>query len=162
MHTRPPVDPARAIVDAIQTLMAARLGRAFVPLVILFLVGIGGLFVNAPGGALTALGAVATVGATLAYGLRIVQRAVGRTDSLWMSAAYVGSLLPPAYGLYVVGWVGLRAIALGTSPAGLALAIGQMVLGVWVLRSWMKVVELERRARIMLRGAEGEGGDRWR
>ena len=131
------------------------------------LVGLGETFFGAgavgmlggPGaGFPLALGAVLTSAEMLAYGLRIVQRALDRPNRLWMSIAYLASVLPPAFGLYVAGWLGLRGIA--TSPFGLETlgAVVLVVLGVWVLRAWVRVVEIERLARIMTINLDGQGG----
>ena len=152
----PSVDPARAIADAIQNLMASRLGRGFIPLAVLF--AWGGVEFVGGGGLVLPLGAVATGGAMLAYGLRIVQRAVGRPHRSWMGLAMATSVIPPIYSLYVLGWRGLRGLALGLSWPTVISATLSIGLGVWVLRSWMRVVEIERLAQIMTLKLDGEGG----
>ncbi len=66
-----------------------------------------------------------------------------------MSLAMWGSLVPFAFSLYVLGWLGLRTLATGGGVAGWLAGIVFAAMGIWVLRSWMRVVEVERLARIM-------------
>lgn len=94
----------------------------------------------------------------LAYGLRIVQRAFGRPDRPWMVMASVCSVIPPVFSVYVLGWLGLRGFTMGFALSTFASATLSTALGVWSLRSWMKVVEIERLARIMTMNLDGEGG----
>jgi hypothetical protein len=42
--------------------------------------------------------------AMIAYGQRVVQHAFGRPPRWWMALAAVGSSIPPAFGVYVLGW----------------------------------------------------------
>jgi len=156
MSSHEPSNPREAVNAAIQNLMASRLGRGFVPLGLLFAWGVGAMFFG--GGVALPGGAVAAAAAMLAYGLRIVQRAFGRPDRFWMRVASVASVIPPAFSVYVVGWLGLRGFTLGFALSTLLSAILSTVLGVWTLRSWMKVVEIERLARIMTLNLDGEGG----
>jgi hypothetical protein len=149
---------ARAVGDAIQNLMAVRLARGFVPLGALFALGIGLWLLGGPGGQAVAFGAILAAGAMLAYGLRIVQRALGRPRRFWMSLAMGASVVPPAYALYVLGWRGLRGLAVSQTTWALALATIHFALGVWVLRVWMRVVEIERLAKIMNMNANEDGG----
>jgi hypothetical protein len=151
-------DANRAVADAIQALMAARLGRGFLPVGILFSLGAVGAIRGVPTGMPLAIGAIATSAAMLGYGLRIVQRAIGRPDRLWMSLAMAGSVVPPLYALYVVGWLGLRQLTDFGSAIGWGLAILHVGVGVWVLRCWMRVVEIERLAQVMTFNLDGEGG----
>ncbi|MGB1779917.1 MAG: hypothetical protein ACPHQP_10210, partial [Longimicrobiales bacterium] len=72
MSANTPPDPREAVNAAIQNLMASRLGRGFVPLGLLFVWGVGSMFLG--GGVTLPGGAVAAAAAMLAYGLRIVQR----------------------------------------------------------------------------------------
>ena len=149
----PPPTPAAAQVvgSAIQDMAATRLGRGFLPLGLLFLVGLGQMLRGGGGFALAA-GAPLAAGAMLAYGLRVVQRAFGRPARPWMILAVVGGLLPPVFGVYVLGWLGLRSVAEG---GGLASFVGGVVmvgLGIWVLRAWMQIMELHRLAETMAMG----------
>jgi hypothetical protein len=66
-----------------------------------------------------------------------------------MGAALVGSTVPPAYGVYVFGWHGLRGLAQGGGAGAVLIAILLTGAGVWVLRSWMRIVEVERLAGVM-------------
>lgn len=161
-----PVAPRQAVASAIQNLVAARLGRGFVPAALLFLVGLVELAAplrgDVPAGPTSthalalAGGAVVSAAAMLAHGLRVVQEAFGRPARFWMRLARWGSGAPLLYGLYVLGWRGLRQLALGGGLAGLGLGIGFAVLGSWILRSWMRVVEVEQLARVMTLGLQGE------
>jgi hypothetical protein len=145
-----PGSPRQVVAAAVQDLVAARLGRGFVPLTVLFLIGIVEQFLS-PGFdlPLMSLGALAAGGTMLAYGLRISQRAFARPERAWMSWAMLGSLVPPLFGLYVLGWRGLRQLALGTGLGGLGAGLVFAALGTWAMRSWMKVVEVERLAQVM-------------
>ncbi len=149
-------DPYAAVNAAIQNLMANRLGRAFVPLGLLFAWGMAAAFFG--GGFLMPVGALASSAATLAYGQRIVHRAFGRPNRPWMTAASMASVLPPMFGVYVLGWLGLRGFALGFAASTIISATLGTVLGVWTLRSWMRIVEIERLARVMTINLDGEGG----
>ena len=150
-------DEARRVVaTAVQDLVAKRLGRGFVPLGVLFVVGVAQRLVASGGGALwLSLGALATGAAMLAYGLRISQRAFGHPHRLWMSLAMLGSLVPLAFGLYVLGWLGLRRMATGEGPGAIGIGIAFAGMGTWVMRAWMKVVEVERLAQVMTMDLEG-------
>ena len=158
---QPAAAPQQVVGKAIQDLTAARLGRGFIPLALL---GVGG-FVQlvtagfaSPDGLRLVIGALATGGAMLAYGLRTVQNAFGRERKPWMSAAMLGGLVPPLFALYLLGWRGLRGLVGGGGVGGTVLAILFIATGVWVLRTWMKVVEIERLARVMSLNMDEEGG----
>jgi len=146
----------QVVATAVQDLVAKRLGRGFVPLVVLFLVGVMQRLFASGGGALwLSGGALATAAAMLAYGLRISQRAFGQPHRVWMSLAMLGSLVPPVFGLYVLGWLGLRRMATGGGFAAIGVGIAFAAVGSWVMRSWMKVVEVERLAQVMTMDLEG-------
>lgn len=147
--------PTQVVGRAIQAMAAARLGRAFVPLALLLLLGLGEMLART-GGFVLAVGAPLSAGALLAYGLRVVQRAFGRPHKLWMVGAGVVGFLPPVFGVYVLGWLGLRGVAQG---GGVASVLGGVLfagLGVWVLRSWMQLLELHRLAETMTLGVLAE------
>ncbi|MDH3272318.1 MAG: hypothetical protein OEN56_13345 [Gemmatimonadota bacterium] len=150
-------DAEALVANAIQDLVAARLGRGFVPLALLFGVGAVDVLRAAPGGWLLAGGALFASGAMLACGLRIVQRSLSRPDRPWMEFAMLTSVVPPVYALYVLGWRGLRALAEGLSSVGVLVAVLHVLVGVWLLRSWMRVVEIERLVEVMSVHSEGEG-----
>lgn len=136
--------------------MAARLGRGFIPLAIAFVVGVIRLLVSAESGLALPLGALAAGSAMLAYGMRVSQRAFGRPHRRWMSAAMLGSLVPPLFALYVLGWLGLRGLATGEGAGAWGAGIGFAFLGSWTMRSWMKVVEVERLAQVMTVDLQGD------
>jgi hypothetical protein len=148
----PPIPPTVAVGSAIQNLVAARLGRGFAPLALLCLVGLGEMLAGVGSGWLLAVGAPLTAGAMLAYGMRVVQRAFGRPARLWMRAAVASSLLPPVFGVYVLGWRGLRAAA---AWEGLTAGLGGIflaALGAWTLRAWLRLLEVRRLAEVMTAG----------
>jgi hypothetical protein len=133
----------------IQDLMAGRLGRGFVPLGVLSVVGLLELlsidFIAGDGLVLVlVLGAIAAGVAMLSCGLRVSQLAFGRAKRPWMSAAMLFSLIPPGFAVYVLAWRGLRLFVVGTGVSGLATAGFFTVAGAWTMYSWTKVAELER------------------
>lgn len=143
------------VATAVQNLVAARLGRGFIPLAILFVVGVGEqVLAEGFGSPVLAVGALAAAGTMLAYGLRISQHAFDRPHRAWMSWAMAGSLVPFLFALYVLGWRGLRQLAQGGGLAGFGVGIAFAWLGTWAMRSWMKVVEVERLAKVMTTGLE--------
>jgi len=147
-----PPAPQHAIGEAIRTVTAARLGRGFVPLAALAATGLvqlatGGLG-NSQGWVLV-FGAVATAVAMLAFGVRNVQKAFGRRDTVWMSLAVMGSIIPPVFTLYVFAWRGLREVAVGDGAMTRLLGVLFSGLGLWALRSWMRLVEVQSLARAM-------------
>ena len=159
--TQPPDLPPtvlQVVGKAIQDLAAARLGRAFVPLALLCLVGVGRM-VTGSGGLELALGAPLVAGAMLGHGLRVVQRAFGRPPKAWMAVAGVAGVLPLAFGVYVLGWRGLRTLGAFDGLLGVGSGLFFTVVGIWVLRSWVKLLELGRLADTMVMG-DGFGGDR--
>ena len=131
----------------IQDLMAGRLGRGFVPLGVLSVVGLLELLsidFIAGDGLVLGLGAIAAGVAMLSCGLRVSQLAFGRAKRPWMSAAMLFSLIPPGFAVYVLAWRGLRLFVVGTGVSGLATAGFFTVAGAWTMYSWTKVAELER------------------
>lgn len=155
----PPVsrDVGAVVRTAIQDLVAARLGRGFVPLVGLFFAGLVGLFASRPAAAPMAVGALASAACMLAYGLAIVDSTFGRLGGVRGVMTIACSVVPPLYGVFVVGWPGLRGFTLGAGWIDLAVATLNVVLGVWVLRSWLRVVEVRRLARAMVSPHDGPG-----
>lgn len=131
----------------IQDLMAGRLGRGFVPLGVLSVVGLLELLsidFIAGDGLVLVLGAIAAGVAMLSCGLRVSQLAFGPAKRPWMSAAMLFSLIPPGFAVYVLAWRGLRLFVVGTGVSGLATAGFFTVAGAWTMYSWTKVAELER------------------
>jgi hypothetical protein len=147
-------DATRAVVEAIQSLVAARLGRAFLPAALLFAWGAARVVRGAE--PWVAVGAVLTSAAMLAHGQRTVQRLLHR-ERRWMSAAALASAIPPLYGLWIVGWLGLRAAATESGLVAVTSAIAYVGLGVWLLRCWLKLLEVERLARVMVQGPGNSG-----
>jgi len=157
----PPVAPEQAVGKAIQTLMATRLGRGFMPLSVLAVAGLleqvwpdftGG------GGLALVLGAVAAGAAKLSFGVRVSQLAFARPERRWMAVAMFFSLIPPGFALYVLAWRGLRFFVVGSGISGFVTAIFFTLMGVWAMHAWMRVAELERLSRAMASGAEGGAG----
>ena len=144
-----------AIADAIQNLMAARLGRSFRPLALLFVVGAVGVLGGPGPGLPLALGAIVASAEMLGYGLGIVERALGRPTRVWMHLASWASLYPPLFGGYLFAWLGLRSLTVTPVGIGWLGAILFVLSGVWVVRSWMQVAEIERLAKVMMLNLEG-------
>jgi hypothetical protein len=67
----------------------------------------------------------------------------------------LGSLVPLVFGLYVLGWLGLRRMATGEGLTAIGVGIAFAAMGSWVMRSWMKVVEVERLAQVMTMDLDG-------
>ena len=131
----------------IQDLMAGRLGRGFVPLGVLSVVGLLELLsidFIAGDGLVLVLGAIAAGVAMLSCGLRVSQLAFGPAKRPWMSAAMLFSLIPPGFAVYVLAWRGLRLFVVGTGVSGLATAGFFTVAGAWTMYSWTILAELER------------------
>lgn len=148
----PPESPEHttAVVGrAIQDMAAARLGRGFIPLALVFLLGLGALLTGGRG-LLLPLGAPVAAAAMLAYGLAVVRRAFGHPRRLWMTLASVAGVWPPLFGLYLTGWRGLKEIAGWGGMRAVVAGVVFTVLGLWVLRAWMKILELGRLADTMV------------
>ncbi|MBT8489054.1 MAG: hypothetical protein KJO65_09560 [Gemmatimonadetes bacterium] len=148
----PPVgsDVGAVVRTAIQDLVAQRLGRGFVPLVGLFSAGLLGLFSSRPAAVPVAVGAVASAACMLAYGLAIVDSTSGRLAGVRGILVLGCSAVPPLYGVFIVGWPGLRGFAAGDGVIEVTVATLYVLLGVWVLRSWLRVAEVRRLARAMV------------
>lgn len=146
---------AQTVGQAIQKLAAKRLGRAFMPLALLFLGGLGQMLATGSGFLLVA-GAPLSAGAMLAYGVRVVQRAFGKPARPWMALAVAGSVVPLAYGLWVLGWQGLRAVASGRGLTSVVAGLVMSVLGLWLLRAWTRILELNRLAEVVSVGGSGD------
>lgn len=145
------------VASAIQDLVVTRLGRGFLPLAGLFAAGLVASFASAGHGWWTAVGALAAAGVMLLYGLSIVEGARGRPRRSWMIATGVVAFVPPLYGVYVLGWLGLRSFTTLDGVPSLVRATLYVILGVWVLRAWLRVVEVRRLARVMASNTDGEG-----
>jgi hypothetical protein len=155
-RAEPPPAPNQVVGPAIQRLAAARLGRGFLPLGVLLLVGLGEMIsgrVPGSGPLLLAVGAPASAGAMLAYGLGVVQRAFGRERRPWWPLATAGGLVPLAFGVYVLGWRGLRLVAGWNGIPEVLTGVFFTLLGFWILRSWQRLSELETLATVMTLGA---------
>jgi hypothetical protein len=150
-----PKSPRQVVATAVQDLVASRLGRGFLPLAVLFAVGVAEQLTVGLGIPALSVGALAAGGTMLAYGLRISQRAFGRPQRAWMSWAMFGSLVPPLFALYVLGWRGLRQLAVGDGLPAQGAGIAFAALGTWAMRSWMRVVEVERLAQVMTMDTDG-------
>jgi hypothetical protein len=153
--------PDLVVGRVIQDLTAKRLGRAFLPVAVLTLAGLARLVLGGLGRPepwVLALGGPLTAATMLAYGIRGVQRAFGRPRRPWMSVVGVASLVPPVFGVYVLGWLGLREMARGGAGS---LATGALLaaLGVWTLLGWLRIMEVQRLADTMagIGGAPGGG-----
>lgn len=142
-------DLRSVVAGGIQNLVAARLGRGFIPLAGLFVAGVVRVVGSVNGGWILALGAVASAGALLAYGLALVQDVLARSHRPWRHVARAGAAVPAIFGAYVLGWRGLRGLAAAGGALDFGTAILYVVLGVWVLRAWLRMVEVRRLAKVM-------------
>jgi hypothetical protein len=150
----PALEPQQVVGGAIQRLAAVRLGRAFLPLGVLLLIGLGEMIAGRVPGLdpfLLAVGAPASAGAMLAYGLGVVQRAFGRPPA-WWPFAMMGGLVPLAFGVYVLAWRGLRLVARWDGITGVLTGIFFSLLGYWILRACQRLSELETLATVMSLG----------
>lgn len=141
--------------QAIQKLAAARLGRAFIPLAVLLLLGVAQIALRR-GGILLAGGAALSAAAMLAFGLQVVNRAFGRGSWLWMTAATAAGLVPAAYALWVLGWLGLRGVATAGGLVTGAWAALHLLLGLWLVGRWLQILELSRLAAAMALALPGD------
>ena len=141
---------ATVVRSAIQDLVAARLGRGFVPLAGLFAAGVVGAFGAGEGALVIAGGAVLSAASMLAYGLTVVDATTRPVGTGRKATALASSFVPSIYGIFILGWPGLQGLASAASVLGLSIATLYVVLGVWVLRSWLRVVEVRRLARAMV------------
>lgn len=155
--TTPSPNPHALVAETIQDLAATRLGRGFRPLAVLFVLGAVGVVSGVSGAVWVASGALATAGALLASAMRTVQRTIGRPERFWMAFVDTASLFPPLYGVLLVAWRGLRGMAVAGGPVAFLSAILHVVLGVWVLRGWVRVVEIEQLARVMVMNVDSAG-----
>ena len=159
------VDARRVVGSGVQTLAARRLGRGFVPLAVLFALGLVGVMRQGGGGSdhrLVAVGAVATAGAMLFQGLAAVRRALGRAGRAEALLTPLCVLIAYAFAFYVLAFEGLRPLArpLGDAPAVTLLGAGlySLLSGrlLWVL--W-RLSEVQSLARIMVSPAPEESAE---
>ena len=148
----------RAVTGVVQRLAAARLGRAFLPLGALCLLGVAELVTAATGGRGWMLlgGGVASAVGLLAYGNTAVLRALGRGDSPRGRAGQLAGLVSYLYALWVVGDPGLRSLAAAGGGGAQALALAYFALGALHLWQISRLSELLRLAGTMAVPAPGE------
>lgn len=151
---------AQAVGTAVQSTVAAILGRAFLPLMALGITGLveglrGRLYADEV--VVLLLGSVLTAAAMLAYGQLAVHKAFGRPKRAWMLAATMSGLLPYVFGVYVV-------VGFGFMPLRGGLGVGQVIAtlffvgtGAWCLRSQWRLTDLHLFVRSLseLPGAPG-------
>jgi hypothetical protein len=88
----------------------------------------------------------------LVYGLRAVHKAMGRRGGGWMAITGLAGLVPWAFGVYVLGFRGLRPLGGLFStfePVNLVASLIFLALGLRVLWAQGKLVELQRLADTM-------------
>ncbi len=148
-------DPRTVVASAVQSLAARRLGRAFLPLAVTALAGIGGGVAgvwSAPVATTLAVGAAAVAGAFMVMGLRAVRVALEtRPGGAWRWAG-LARVVPFAWSIWalVVPGVGTGRAALARGAwGGVALAVLTMGLVLRVLLDAHRVGELEALAGTM-------------
>lgn len=149
-------DPRAVVAQAVQSLAARRLGRAFLPLAAAALAGLGGGLAGVwawPVAVAVAGGAAAVAGAFLVMGLRAVRVALeARPGGVWRWAS-LARVVPFAWALWilVVPGVGTGRGALAREAWGaLVLAAVTMALALRVLLDAHRVGELEALAGTMV------------
>lgn len=158
-------DPTRrAVAGVVQTMVASRLGRAFLPLLPVVLFGAVQMALRGPLAAdyaVLALGGLAAGASMLLYGNGAVRRALGRRGD---AAAWLGTasgLVAYAFAFWLLGFRGLRPVALvtaGEAGAGTLLpALLFVVLAARILWDLSRLTELHRLARTMTVPAPEEG-----
>jgi hypothetical protein len=150
--------------SAIQDLTARRLGRGFVPLGFLLVLGVWGMVRHGPLAAdhlFVAVGAPVSALAMLFYGLRAVRKAFGGADAAWMRLAAATGLFPFLYGLYLLAFRGLRPLAgLPGAFAWATLVEGALflLLSCRLLWTLWRLTEVQTLAGVMVLGPPEEEG----
>lgn len=154
---RTPTEASRTVVaGAVQKLAAARLGRGFIPLAVLTVAGLVEMIrlgPLSPDALILALGAPASAGAMILYGMRAVRSALGRRRRGWNLLVGVLGFLPFLFALYVVGLRGLRPLAALAGDFGVAGLLGgsfYLLVGAWLLRMLWRLTEVQRLATSMV------------
>lgn len=123
--------------------MARRLGRAFLPLAALFLVGT--LLLVLRGGtaaAVVMVGAPVAAGAALAHGLRTARQAGGGATRSWTALVSAGGAPCWIYALIVLG-LGLRwLVPEPWSWSGFGVGFLHTLLALWLLKAWWQLSEV--------------------
>lgn len=155
--------PRRVVARAVEDLTARRLGRAFLPLGLLFAAGVVLWVTWGVGsleGILLTLGAPASAGAMVLEGVRVVRETLDdEAGGGWIRLAPLAGLLPPAYGTYALVAVGL--LPLTREAAGTAAIAGSvfviLVAGRYLWLLW-RLSEVRTLARTMVLPAPEEEG----
>lgn len=161
----PDDDTRAAVADVVQRMVAARLGRAFLPLAPIFLFGAVQMVRIGPlesDYAVLALGSLAAAGAMLLYGNGAVHRALGPSRRTEARLAIVAGIVPYVFALYVLAFRSFEPVAEALG-GGLEGGIGPVVLAVLfglvsgrLLWHLSRLTELHRLARTMVVPAPGE------
>ena len=128
-----------------QRLLVDQMGRASLPLIVLFVVGIVVGFqegFTTRGAAFLYGGAIVSVLTTLFYSLPTILTILGDPKRAWMALAAFGGFVPYVWSLYVIFIPGLWFLIADFSLGQLVLSGFLVLLGYWHLRAFWKLTEL--------------------
>jgi hypothetical protein len=155
---------AATVARAIQRLTARHVGRGFVPLGLLAVLGVTHGLLRGFRGAVAVIvffGALASAAIMLAYGVQSVRRVLGRPPGAWAPLFWVASFVPYAYGIYVAFWLGFRRFSMtGFSMPTWELVSSSafVVLGLLCVRAQWKLSEVHLLAQEMSGLAGSQSG----
>ena len=156
-------DPGPVIGPAIQNIVARRLGRAGIGLVVISALGLVEMALGATepiANLATVLVPLACGGALLALGMRTVKRAFGAEAVRWSPLISVLGLLPLGFGIWLLAYRGLRAFAIGGAPhPGWVGYAAWAILGYRLLRDSARLSEAGLLAQTMIVPAPEETSD---
>jgi len=144
----------RAVVGpVIRDLVARRLARSYLALVVLGVVAVVefAFMTDARSAALLTLAGAATSAlGLLARGMDAVRRVIDESSGVWASAALLGTLLVWTFALWLLAIRGLRSVArFEDGIPGVLFAVAWIGFGVRLLRDHLRVGDVARLARVM-------------
>jgi len=150
------------IGPVIRDLVARRLARSYLALVLLGLVAVIEfvVMVEARTAALITLGGAALSAlALLARGMDAVRRVVDEASGPWSAAALLGGVLIWTFALWLLGIRGLRSLAMFESGVvGAVFAVAWVGFGIRLLRDMIRVGDVVQLARVMIVPSPEEAG----